>query len=339
MTNVRIKIPLCIADDNETERMQRALEGFQTNWNFSDYVFAITSVIYYNKQPDSVYPQFIKYLESRYEKTQSDFELINEYNEFVNNGGQMFEHTASINFEFHLPFTIYIKSDSIYSSTSYKRLDEFYENEMKKLIFALVMAILLVNPHFITPCGVAFMYINDEQYITERFFKVDNHHCAVLKYNELFETELCLNQTFEWVKRHTNLLHTTERSPVIFGALTYILNRECHESLIYSIIALESVYTPNSKGISNTLQKRITTVFPAITKEQIKQIYAKRSKYVHGEIKIGLFPFYDEVMEDDHDFYDSATLATAMLIETLRILIANNSVSFVFYENITFDYA
>lgn len=216
---------------------------------------------------------------------------------------------------------------------------DYYDTEIKRLAFALVMAILLVNPHKITACGVADVYVNDELYTTECFFKVSNHHSAALAHAELLKTELSLNQTFEWIKHHTNLLHNAVASPVIFGALTYILNRECHESLIYSIIALESIYSPNSKGISYTLQKRITTVFPTVTKEQIKQIYAQRSKYVHGETKIGLFPFYEEIMENDDEFYESATLATAILLESLRLLIANNSTSFVFRECITIDFA
>ena len=42
---------------------------------------------------------------------------------------------------------------------------------------------------------------------------------------------------------------------MVFSALSYVFNREMHEILIYSIIALENIYAPKDKGISYTLQK------------------------------------------------------------------------------------
>lgn len=334
MANIKIETPISIEDDEEVQKINTIFDGFTSNWSFSFGEFLIKSRVLCKKQPDTVYPLLIKHIKNSPEKSQDDLILVKEYEELINNGGQIFEYNASIQFELQIPFVIDIKRNTISS----KRLNLFYEEELRKLAFALVMSILLTTPDFVSSCGTVSIYFDDELYRNDSFFEVDNHHCATIRYEELFRTELSIYQTFNWIKQYTNLLNTTNKSPVIFGALTYILNRQCHESLIYSIIALESIYSPNSKGISNTLQKRITTVFPTITKEQIKQMYAKRSKYVHGEIKMGLFPFDDEVIEDDMDFSETATLATAMVVESLRLLIANNSTAFVFHENITFNY-
>ena len=125
---------------------------------------------------------------------------------------------------------------------------------------------------------------------------------------------------------------------MVFSALSYVFNREMHEILIYSIIALENIYAPNDKGISYTLQKNMTTVFPCITKEMIKNLYKMRSKFVHGEISMGNYQLIEEIFDCTRDYEEPSKLAIALLIATIRKLIENDATSIKFRETISFEY-
>lgn len=129
-----------------------------------------------------------------------------------------------------------------------------------------------------------------------------------------------------------------QRTPVAFSALTYVLNREDHESLLYSVIGLESIYSPNNHGISYTLQKRINYIFPSVTKEQIKTIYSKRSDFVHGKEKINLYKDYTDMINGIFPYDDVSILATALLIETIRKLIANDATKIIFREQVSHQF-
>ena len=71
-----------------------------------------------------------------------------------------------------------------------------------------------------------------------------------------------------------------------------------------------------------------------VKKEQIKELYQARSKFVHGELKVGNYQLTEEVVDDYLEMNEPATLATAILLESLRILIANNATSIQFAESI-----
>ena len=83
------------------------------------------------------------------------------------------------------------------------------------------------------------------------------------------------------------------------------------------------------------MQKRINNVFPSITKEQIKDIYKKRSDFVHGETKINVHKDYSDIINGVSQFDDAPLLAVALLIESIRLLIANNAKSILFNEHIS----
>lgn len=173
----------------------------------------------------------------------------------------------------------------------------------------------------------------------EQFFSYyPIHNEAVREYGQLFEQEVSFDTCFCWIKKNTSLADEKEQSPIIFSALSYVFNREMHEIFVYSIIGLESIYAADNKGISNTLQKNISPVFPSITKDMIKKLYRMRSKFVHGEIPVGNYHLVEEIIENERDYIESSRLAVALLIATIRNLIENNATTIKFKEMISFEY-
>lgn len=158
------------------------------------------------------------------------------------------------------------------------------------------------------------------------------------EYRRLVKTELSFEETFYWIRNHTSLFGNMKKTPVMFSTLTYIFNRNFHESLIYSTIGLESVYSPGKSGISSALQKRITTFFPSVEKEQIRNIYNLRSKFVHGEMMIGNYNMIDEIVENEIAIEKETLLAIILLLETVRILISQNAEKIDFKESISYSF-
>ena len=218
------------------------------------------------------------------------------------------------------------------------RLDEFYEEKIKKFILCIIMTCILTDPSIEIGCGKINLLIDGEKYCSKMFLTAPMHTDAFGEFHSFMTTKLSFEQTFSWIKQYTNLHKETQKPPVAFTALTYVLNREEHESLLYSVIGLESIYTPGSKGISYALQHRINHVFPSVTKEQVKDIYNKRSKFVHGEPKMNIYEDNTDILNGVFQFDEEPILAIALLIESIRILIANNSSKIVFDEQITHQF-
>lgn len=143
------------------------------------------------------------------------------------------------------------------------------------------------------------------------------------------------DKAFLWIKNYTKLQETNKKPPIPFTMLTYLFNRESHESLLYSVIGLENLYFSKNGGIAYTLQKRINYLFPSITKDQIKNIYSQRSDFVHGKVEMMMFKDYNDEINDILQFDDAAILACALLLETLRMLAVNNASKISFNEQLS----
>lgn len=180
---------------------------------------------------------------------------------------------------------------------------------------------------------------DDNAYKKEQYFSYyPIHNDSIKEYGNLIDSNVSFDDCFDWIKKHTSLADNKTESPVIFSSLSYVFNRELHEILIYSIIGLESIYAPNDKGISYTLQKNINIVFPVVKKDMIKNLYRMRSKFIHGEISVGSFQLVDETIQSTHDYNEPCKLAIALLIATVRKLIENDATSIKFKETISFEY-
>ena len=153
------------------------------------------------------------------------------------------------------------------------------------------------------------------------------------------KVDVSYKKALTWIENHTSLCGNRDKSPSAFSALTYVFNRQYHEGLIYSIIGLESIYSPGKSGISYTLQKRINKIFPMISKDEIKKMYSLRSKFVHGELAISNCDLTVETLDDYERFSGTSFMAMSLLFETVRMLIANDADSINFTETISYDFS
>lgn len=150
--------------------------------------------------------------------------------------------------------------------------------------------------------------------------------------------QLDLLQCYSWIKEHTSLCQKKERSPIYFTILTYLFNRDNFESMMYAIIALENLYCEKGgKGVSYLLQQRIKSVFPSIDDVTIKKIYKIRSRFVHGEQEFSIYDSYVEFDDDDKETIELICIAELVLIETIRLLIANNASRLRFIETSSYE--
>lgn len=202
---------------------------------------------------------------------------------------------------------------------------------------ALVMAFVFAKPHM--HIWNIETDINDIRYIDENYVKEIIPIGTLKEYKLIKKESISYKEALMWIKNHTSLCGNRNKSPSAFSALTYVFNRQYHEGLIYSIIGLESIYSPGKSGISYTLQKRINKIFPMISKDEIKKMYALRSKFVHGELAISNCDLLVETLDDYEQFSGTSFMAMSLLFETVRMLIANDADSINFTEIISYDFS
>lgn len=263
------------------------------------------------------------------------------YHIYVDLNGQLdaFVDPPHNSIQFHGAPTLYdLLLDGPFPRFHSHFLDDFYMDDIRPLIQGVFIAAVLADPHTNLNGGLAETSFDGVCYKKE-FFITSPVLEGLTPYSSLFTERLPFDRVWRWIETYTSICHRSPSSPVAIAALTYVLNREYHESLVYSIIGLESLYTPkNTHGISYKLQKRIPTLFPGVSAKQIRDIYAARSEFTHGGKRIGLYESFNELMEDEAYFVQPASLSIALLIETLRRLIAHDAHQLDFRENITFTF-
>lgn len=216
--------------------------------------------------------------------------------------------------------------------------DDLYMDEIKAIAGSILLSIVLCKPDFNMRSAMIYTKFDGKLVRKEFFIDTFSYSEAAHKHADLLSTNLTLQETWNWIHDHTSLFGKKQKSPMAIAALSYILNRENHEALLYSIIGLESIYCPEDSGISFILQSRITHIFPSITRRQIKHLYDLRSNFVHGGKLIGVKYSDDETYEDDCEYKEYAFLSYALLVETLRLLIHNNAETINFSSTISYEY-
>lgn len=211
-----------------------------------------------------------------------------------------------------------------------------YFSDIKPIIGSYIMAFVLAYPEIdISPCRT-FVYFNGEEYRHENFFDED---CIVDESRALLHEHITIQQAWNWIANNSNLCKRKSDTPPALAALSYVLNRQYPEVLMYSIIGLESIFTAKeSRNTNYLLQNRITHLFPSVTKTDIKNMYQLRSEFVHGNKRIGILYSIDDQIENEEDYKNNAMLSAALLIESIRILIAHNALGIEFQQTISHTY-
>ncbi len=357
MAIIKIELPMRFFDHKMVEKVQAFFSGKEFSWIFCNVDTTFNSSIKVEKKLQNRYRHQILGIQKLLSILPNDESLKADLEKYQQKAKNDWMYDVWVSFVGEITAEIDIKDNSILHYTGpinknitprdiprlkklieSDRLDDFYEEKIKKLILCLIMTCVLTDPSVEIGCGSVNLFIDDKKYSSEMLLVSPMHTDAFDKYQSIMASTLSFEQTFSWIKQYTNLYKETEKPPVAFTALTYVLNREEHESLLYSVIGLESIYTPGNKGISYALQRRVNHIFPSITKEQIKDIYTKRSKFVHGEIKMNIYSDDTDILNGVSQFDEEPILAAALLIESIRILIANNSTRIAFDETITHNF-
>lgn len=360
MSGLEIKIPIHTYDKEgkDAKYIQSKLTNIRFNWTFYKESTVFMSDVRIIKKKGKRYKHELLRMKKMLEIVPQNKKLKEEYERYVKLDALNYIYDVELIFSGDAAIEVDIESNSVlfYNGPKEKRvkyrdsallkgyikddmLDDFYEEKVKKLTLAIVMSIAIAYPEININSAITIVSFDEKIYEKERFFSCyPIHNDSVREYRKLFDSSITFNDCFDWIKKHTSLAGEKEKTPIIFSTLTYVFNREMHEIFVYSIIGLESVYAPNGRGISNTLQKNISAVFPNITKDMIKKLYTMRSKFVHGEMPIGNYPLIEEIVDVARDYDESSKLAVALLIATIRKFIENDASNIKFMEKLSFEY-
>ena len=213
-------------------------------------------------------------------------------------------------------------------------------SDIEPIVGSYILALALAYPEIGVSYCRAFVYINKQECNNENYF---NELCIlnemIKKHKEILREEVTIQQAWNWIANNSNLCKRKSDTPPALAALSYVLNRQYPEVLMYSIIGLESIFTAKeSKNTNYLLQNRITHLFPSVTKTDIKNMYQLRSEFVHGNKRIGILYSIDDQIENEEDYKNNAMLSAALLIESIRILIAHNAAEIEFQQTISHTY-
>lgn len=212
-------------------------------------------------------------------------------------------------------------------------LEDYYEEEVKPNIVCIVLSTFLSNPKMDLMGGCVYVYLNDIFYKKELLIDCNIQSNLIESCITFPDMQLTFQECWKWAAKNTSLFQKNNSSPVAFSVLSYILNRELHETLIYSTIGLESLFCPpKSKSTRYLLTKRIPTVFPVIEEDQIKKMYTARSDIVHGNISIGNYYIIQEIVKTDDAIANACVLGVALLVESIRKLIKEGATKYTFQE-------
>jgi len=139
----------------------------------------------------------------------------------------------------------------------------------------------------------------------------------------------------KWIKdNNINFLDSEKPANKLSTAiycLTYVCSDDLSsaENLIYCMIALEALYTKSHDNITEQLNSKIQIYLGEINdyKKIIKNMYAIRSRFLHGDMPIKpIFLYGNTVTESDYEdeIYDALLISTRILIRTIQKMIIEN---------------
>lgn len=219
----------------------------------------------------------------------------------------------------------------------YSSLDDDFYSDLTARIRGFIIACILTNPSIGFEIRTFKVFFDNKLY--DRQLAITTDCISELIYHKQYlDIDLKFKDVLSWLYNNTSYFDSQIVSPVYFSAFSYLLNREANESLIYAVIGLENLFlAKNECGIKYALKNRLNIVFPNVSQESINDIYKKRSEFVHGNLPIddfGCCHFNDAVEYN----VTSATLASVLLIDSIRLLIKNNATAIKFSTNISYKY-
>lgn len=345
MTELKFVMPINAYKEDAAKKIQKLFDGFVCNWyidEIGDVSFDISLDI--QKHKEDTFEDCLKYRKELLEKDPNNESLRKEYEYYRLRDENDWRFECVVSFCCVLPVFTLENPELFCLDTDVdeqKRYEwhEFYTFDLNKIIKAIVMAIVISSPEVNIHCARFQTFVDGSLFRDELQMLYALQNEAYSEHQPLFSTCLSLQETFDWIKANSSLCVETEKPVVAISTLSYVLNRDIHEGLIYSIIGLESLHVPEDMGVTNLLAKRLSCVFPGVSMQSIRAMYRMRSKFVHGEMIMDVFSVIREESTEQEEKVDAvALLAVALLIESMRKLVKHNSKRFNYTEQISFSY-
>ena len=126
------------------------------------------------------------------------------------------------------------------------------------------------------------------------------------------------------------LLQRTGEKQEYISSFNFAVKRSYYETLLYSVMGLERLYTTGRNGKQQQLKQRIPAVIKNASAKEIEKIYELRSAFAHGSISM-----VEEYISEEN--WSLAQKAFTILICSIRELVRNNARQFEFQINISYS--
>lgn len=220
---------------------------------------------------------------------------------------------------------------------SYHLDDQLFE-QLRQQIMGFSIALMLSTSHIWDYFTGSFsVFLNNVFYKKDLVFDWQGWSDEVPE-TTISTSQLEITDCWNWIRKNTSIMGERPRSPIYFTSLSYVLNRQGYEALLFAVLGLESLFVkPNSKNISYQFQRNLKAVFPSLSDVDLKKIYGMRSKFVHGETEFSILDSFLE-LERDNSLNNALELLVMLLVESIRILIKNDAIRFHFQETVTYQF-
>lgn len=221
------------------------------------------------------------------------------------------------------------KKDGMIDFVFYRDFKHFLSRSLSKLLGKLYLAsVIAFGNQYPSDC-FAIYYKEKGQFWERLFFAPHSLTTCISKEILPLHTKkvLSISRVWSWMNQAHYRKKDKGFSEVrALTALSYVINREPFECLLYATIGLESIFTKDEKCVKQQLKNTIPKLFPEITEEDINQLYRKRSDFVHGDI---FFPtneqYRTESMDGVFEYHKIARLASTLLLVSIRTLVETDS--------------
>lgn len=152
---------------------------------------------------------------------------------------------------------------------------------------------------------------------------------ATNRYNGPILQIIPLQKSWDWFLQRTNFFegisqHAVDRA---LNALSFTINGNNHEELLYTLIGLEALYNNNDVNIKTIMQQiylktRMLLGGDLDYKKSLRFMYDVRSSFIHGNLnfcsKQNTDCYYEEF---DEKYYKALTISLSVLIASIQKLI------------------
>lgn len=215
------------------------------------------------------------------------------------------------------------------------RLKSFIAGHFQAIVYEIIFSANIARPGCISVFEGG-VYINNTKFQdTYGFSHLLQAACDTslkIKY-----PEICFYDTKtirQWIKDNGISFFYSEKPnnklSIAIYCLTYVCSFDLNsaENLIYSMIALEALYTKGNSNITEQLNEKIQIYLGPLNeyKKSIKNMYSLRSRFLHGDLPIKPIFFYNNTTDLDYEdeIYDALLISTRILIRTVQKMIIEN---------------